>query len=334
MCFGGTRTKTSTSTSTSSSSIPKNITELTNKVAGKAGELLDSEYVPYTGDRVAELSNPQQSAISGIQSLYGNQPIDQINPTVQSYINQSGTMPAQTIGSQNVDAGGRIVDENGALGSVSSYMDPYLNEVLQPTLQAIDEAGMNEHNRIGAAANMSGAFGDARHGILEGQNAENIADARARATADLYSGAFNNAMNLRGQDLGRFLQTDFYNADSNRAMDVFNAQQGEREADRLYQAGMGLQSVEGTRQSANLQALEALFGLGTAERGIEQMKLDADYGEHLKQEQDPYNVIAAATGAVSGLPYERSQTTTTTQQVPTSNNSGWSAIGGLIGGLF
>lgn len=97
-----------------------------------------------------------------------------------------------------------VMDENGPLGTVESYMNPYLRQVLDPQIRELQEESERQRRGIGASAAMSGAFGDARHGIMEGQNMEKtnqaVSDTTGRTTAD----AFLNALNLRQADMGRF----------------------------------------------------------------------------------------------------------------------------------
>lgn len=534
MCFGN----DSQSTTTTTSNIPANVQELTNKIAGKAGEYLDSSYTPYTGQRVADMNGTQNSAISGIQNAVNNNPVNSAAQQAAGMYQSYASAPANTIGSQSITPStmqaaqfgstpqaqaaqaqattvgnlptmqaassgatpqaqaaqaqatgydpatvGNVVkmtaaqmqspesvmSENGALGSIQSYMDPYVSNVLQNTITKIDEAGQQEQNRIGSMAAMSGAFGDARHGILEGQNQKNVMESIGNAANSAYSQAFNNAMGLRSDDINRSMTADqfnagnrqqasqfnasadqagqfynanaqnaagqfgaaaqnavnqfnagnqqqvslanqqanlnnsqfnaanqqqanqfnatagqtgalynanaqnavsqfnagnqqqtnlanqnaqmtaqganqsanqaasqfnatanqnaqTYNADAGRAQDIFNAQQRDAALTRLYQSAAGLTSNATTQQGANLDALSALLGAGNAQQNNSQAQLDALYEAYLNQQQYPFDVLAAATSAASGIPYQRNQTSTTSQP----DNSGWGAVGSLV----
>lgn len=97
-----------------------------------------------------------------------------------------------------------VMDESGPLGSVQSYINPYLQQVLDPQIREINEASDRNRRNIAAEATMAGAFGDARHGIQEGENFEKTSQAIADATGKTTADAFLNALTQRQADMGRF----------------------------------------------------------------------------------------------------------------------------------
>src|SRR5690606_20192124 len=98
----------------------------------------------------------------------------------------------------------RLVDEDGVLGSIGSYMNPYIDRTLNPVLRELREQDQIQKNRLGDMAAMSGAFGDARHGIMEGEQSSRTNEAVSDATGRAYSDAYNTAMSQRASDIGRF----------------------------------------------------------------------------------------------------------------------------------
>jgi len=162
---------------------------------------------------------------------------------------------AQQINSQ------RLVDQ-GRLGSVNDYMNPFLQQALNPVIRDMQEAGQKQRVGIGANATAAGAFGDARHGIVEAEQMRgeqrNIGDLSSQA----YMNAFNTAMAQREADLNRFLGADTTNAANNLQAGQFNvnalmAQQGQN-ADRALAAGQfntnAAMQADLANQAANLQA--------------------------------------------------------------------------------
>lgn len=192
-----------------------------------------------------------------------------------SYYNDANSM-FQDIGNTGpttVDNMGRLVDENGYLGSIDSYMNPYIQNTLDPVIRELNQSYDRNSNQIGSMAAMSGAYGDARHGVMEGLNMENLYQQIGDSTAGAYSQAFNNAMGLRNQDVNREMQRQQFNQSAieqalNRSM---LAGQNIANVGELYsqmgrdQAGIG----------SNIAGLGQQFqGLGRDQAQLGQMQLD------------------------------------------------------------
>lgn len=135
-----------------------------------------------------------------------------------------------------------VMDESGALGSVASYMSPYLQQVLDPQVREIQQESERQRRSIGASANMSGAFGDARHGIMEGENYEKTNQAIGDATGKTMADAFLNAMTQRQADAGRM-----------DAMNMTDAQLTEAAQGRKLTAGQSNQSMAENALQRQLQ---------------------------------------------------------------------------------
>src|SRR5690606_35357417 len=91
----------------------------------------------------------------------------------------------------------RIVDESGRLGAIADYFNPYVEQALQPALRKIQEASDDQRRRSGAGATASGAYGDARHGILESQLYRDTGTAMGDVASEFYLDAFRDALGLR-----------------------------------------------------------------------------------------------------------------------------------------
>lgn len=143
----------------------------------------------------------------------------------------------------------RIVDENGPLGAVADYQNPMTQAMLDPAVREVQDAAARERNRIGAGAMQSGAFGDARHGVLERGLNEDVmqtigdmtsaaygksyADAMALRQADRAAGTggFQTALAGRSDDLGRALSADTTNRQIALTADTGNVERGLAAAD-------------------------------------------------------------------------------------------------------
>jgi hypothetical protein len=177
-----------------------------------------------------------------------------------------------------------VMDESGPLGAVSSYINPYLEQVLNPQIRELQEESERQRRSIGAGAAMAGAFGDARHGIMEGENFEKTNQAVSDTTGRTYSDAYNSAISQRQADMGRFDSMSAQDAaltenaqgrklsagQSNQASanDALARQlQGDIQTGQFKQAGAGMdQSVELANQAARQNATERL---ATAAQGAQ-----------------------------------------------------------------
>lgn len=169
----------------------------------------------------------------------------------------------------------RLVDEGGFLGSIDSYMNPYLDQVLDPTIREINEQSQRQQNQIGAQAMMSGAFGDARHGIAEGEQRSRTNEAISDTVGSTYRDAFDTAMGLRAGDIGRFDTSQRFNAGmedaaKNRQMqgDQFNVEQKRDSLMRDLEAAISRTGFadKGADRLQAAEELTARFGEDAAQR--------------------------------------------------------------------
>jgi hypothetical protein len=278
-----------------------------------AKSILDAGYQPYTGDRVADLSSKEAQAGDLLTNAASSG-----NPyanTAEQAFNQYGAAPGAKFDFSTV------VDNNGPLGSIASYMSPYLAQVLDPTLRAISTQGAKDRMGINANATAAGAYGDARHGVAEGAQRKNEALQVGDATYKSFNDAFSTALGLRSSDLARLFQT----------------QQAQSTADeaalaRMRQSGLDLTNLDKYGLSRDLSLSSALGQAGANERAIEQQKMDTDYQEYLRKTGWTNNEIAFLTSILAGTPTEKITDGTQTTSQP--DNSGWGAIGTLASAAF
>ena len=169
---------------TSTSSIPAWLEGVSQKVATKAGDLTDKPFESYTGQRVADFSGDQMSAFQKLRDLVSG---GETPAAIGKYTNA----PAQNIGTE------RVVDEGGRLGQIADYMNPHVAGALQPALAKIQEQADAQRKRLSAGATSAGAFGDARHGVVESKLDQNTSQAMGDTASQFYMNAFDRAMGQR-----------------------------------------------------------------------------------------------------------------------------------------
>ncbi len=260
LCGGGSKT----TTSKTSSPLDKYTQSAAEMALKRAMDISNQSYIGYNPEkRVAPFSKDQQSAFQGIRNFDSSVP--EAYRRSNSWIGSYGNAPQSHVGAGNTNVGqtragsttagttqagqvanaGRLVDQNGRLGKISDYMNPYLDAALKPAIRDTQEAGMKQRMGIGAQAQSAGAFGDARHGVVEGEQMRgeqrNIGDMSAEAR----SNAFASAMGLRSDDLNRQIGVDTANVDRRFASDVGNV-------DRRFTSDVGNVNRELQSDTANV----------------------------------------------------------------------------------
>jgi hypothetical protein len=217
-----------------------------NRALGLGLDIMNQTYPGYDASKRVAGFTPDQRAGFGAVKKYANSPLELSNE--------------------------RLVDENGQLGKIKDYMDPYLQNALQPSIRDMQQAGQIQRNDIGDAATSAGAYGDARHGVAEtGQmqmENQQIGDLTSRA----YSNAYQTGMGMRAADLGRF--------DQNTQLE----------------------------DQAALNRALSLLGVGDQQQQNAQQKADAYYQEFLNAREWPFRQWDIFGGLMGSTPTAQTQT--------------------------
>lgn len=279
------------------SEVPKWL-ESGSKTAVKMGT--DLAATPYASNvkGTAAFNSTQQSVFDKIKALIMGE-----GPDTTSALADAASAPGQSISTE------RVVDEDGRLGSINDYVNPYAEGALAPALRKIQEAADAQRKQIGASATSASAFGDSRHGILENSLNANTSQAIGDTASTFLKGVFDTAMAQRNTDLNRFQDTD-----------KSNASYAEQALARKSQGAKDL-------QNQILAQLEAGLSTGNQQQANEQSKLDATWADKEAGKNYKFDVLQALTAALSGVPYTKTQNTTETSP----DNSLWQ-LGGAIAG--
>lgn len=219
------------------------ITDYLNKQQALSG----MGFTPYSGQLTAGPSNLQTQAFQGIGSLTVPEQYQKATTALEGY------MPT--------------------VGTVESYMNPYLQNVLDPQLREArrqaDISRMNTASRLAQA----GAFGGGRQAIMEAEGERNLATQLADITGKGYAGAYDTARAQRLAELG------------------------------LGQAGAkSLADIGTATQTAGLQNLAQQLAAGATQRDIEQQGITADYGQYLREFQYPQEQLTKFGEALKAAP--------------------------------
>jgi hypothetical protein len=251
---------------------------------GSAQALANSPMPVYQGELTAGPSNLQNQQFAGLSALAqtGAPPVQFQTGT---WSNQgAGAMPDVTRPSDtslvsqaanNGTAGfGQPMQLNtGDTGVAGQYMNPYLQQSLQPQLDLLSRNA--QINTLGDLGKMTGqgAFGGSRQAVLQGINEGNLLGQQANLIGQGYNTAYNNAMQQFNNEQNLGLQ----------------AQQNQQQANQAS-ANFGLQS------------LNALGTAGGVQQGLTQAADTAAQNQFNQQALYPYQQLQFQQSMLSNLP--------------------------------
>lgn len=263
------------------------------------------------------------------------------------YGSQGAGLGQQAVGLAAGDVGyGQMGAQAGAsygqnatnANAVNAYMNPYLQNSLNPQLQMMNRSMAQQQNANNAQAAAAGAFGGNRQAVLQGQTQFN----NQLAQQNLIGSAYNTAYNTAQQNMQQAAQLGMQGAQVGLA--------GQNAANAAYQTGLqgtaqgmqgaqiGLQGVGaqqagyaganqaastlgqlGTQQqAADMARLQAMSAQGATERGITQQGLDTSYQDLMTQLTYPQQQLAGMQGILTGTPTQSMSSTQTTTTPPPS----------------
>ena len=228
---------------------------------GRGAALADQPYYAYEGPLTAGESALQAQAFQGLAGLAA-----------------PDTMGAFTPGS--------FTEE----GTAQTYMNPYLQQVLDPQLDELRRQAEISRTQQAGKLTRAGAFGGSRQQLAESELTRNLLDKMAGVTGKTYADAFN------------------------RAQDQFNIEQ------KMGQQAQTLANQYG------LEALAAQQRGGDIQRGIEQEGIFADRLQFEEERDFPYKQVQYMQSLLQGLPL---QTQSYSYAQPSTLGNLGSSAGGL-----
>jgi hypothetical protein len=156
---------------------------------GKGQALANAPYQQYMGPLTAGASDLQNKVYGGLQNTNfpGN---------LGTSFSSAGAPSVPTMGSTNNQPVGAGQPAGGAQqpqGIASQYMNPYLQNVLNPQMEELRrQAQINNMSGLGALTK-SGAFGGGRQAIMESEAGRNLLQEQNKALGQGYASAFDRA---------------------------------------------------------------------------------------------------------------------------------------------
>ena len=227
---------------------------------------------------------------------------------------------------------------------LSAYTNPFQQQVIDATLQRLNEEGARAQNQLAGQAAGAGAFGGSRFGIESAQLGENLQDARARALAQLNQQNFAQALQT-GQ--AAFENQQRRQAQQSQLLSGIGGLTGQIGAQQAQIGGQqaqlgGQQAQIGGQQIGAGQALHqsglrdiaALQQLGGQQQQFQQSVLEADRANQQKQLYEPYSRVSFLSDIYKGAPSTQTSLgslTTPTAPAPSAFQQIAGAGTGLLG---
>jgi hypothetical protein len=228
---------------------------------GKAEALSNLPFQQYTGQLSAGPSALQTQAFQGLGNL-----------TVPSSLSTAAQQAQQTYGATQ--------QYMPTVGTVQSYMNPYLEAVLEPQRrEATRQADIARQAMQGRMA-QAGAYGGSRQAIMEAEAQRNLQTQLGDITGKGYLGAFEAAQRQRQADIDAGLRGIGAQTAATQALTQAGSQEGE----------FGLRNLA--------QQLAA----GATQRDIEQQGLGKAYEQFMREEQYPREQLQFQRQMISGIP--------------------------------
>ena len=228
---------------------------------GKAQALSELPYQPYTGALTAGPSTLQTQAFQGLGGL-----------TVPSALTTAGQQAQQTFGATQ--------QYMPTVGTIQSYMNPYLEAVLAPQKRAAEETAAKQRMETAGRLSQAGAYGGSRQAIMEAEGQRNLQQLLSDITGKGYASAYDAARAQRQADIDAGL----------RGLAAQTA------------ATQALTSAGTQEQAAGLQNIAQQIAAGATQRDIEQQGLTADYNQYLRELQYPQQQLEFQRQMIANLP--------------------------------
>jgi hypothetical protein len=277
-------------------------------------------YQPYStnaSDYIAPFSPLQQKAQ---QTVGGMQVPGQFQTA--SDVTGAGIMGAAGVGQRanslygmgNVaaNAGNQYAQQATDPYSMSAYMSPYMQNVLQG--QMSEAIRQSEMQGIGnkAQAVQAGAYGGSRQALVEAERQRNLGTQLGGIQAQGLQNAFQNAQ--QAQQFGSTLGLQGLQAGAGMYGQGVGAQQAA--INQMMQgagqyAGLGAQQLQTEQGIANLQNT-----VGAQQQSMEQQKINQSIQDYANAQQYPLMQLGVMSNMLRGLPM---QATTTNQYVAAPN---------------
>jgi len=354
--------QTETTATNTSTQIPDWLTSAAQGAVGRAQDLSNRQYDPYTGQVVATPGADIQQSYQQVRDLQGQQQpaydaskaaftgmLGQVAPITAGGVNdtagqlyggyqQNVMNPAQGLLGGYLQGGPATAAQVGA--NAQALMNPYTQQVIDPTIAAGQQQLALANQGIAGQANNVGAFGGSRQGVQQGVATAQTALGTQQQIGNLLSSGWGQALTPSAQLALQSGQQAYGAAGllANLGAQGYGAaqQQAGNIANTNLQAGLTsaqqLPGVATAEQAAAQKDASLLQTIGAAQQNQQQQQLNAQMGQFYEQQNWPVQNLDLLLGAVGGVPYSTTGTGVNTATQNLNKNVAGGAVGGALSG--
>ena len=220
--------------------LPEYIDKATQSLVATAGDVAKESYIPYTGARLAALSQAEKDAIARAQTQTG------IAGTQAGQAYTAATAAGAPIGQADI----------------KRYMDPYMTNVADIAAREARRQSAIEQQGIASQAAQAGAFGGSRQAVLEAERQRNLQQGVADIYTQAQQQAFQTALNAAQQEREQQLQSAL-------GMSATSAQQQASQQSEFQQ----MMGIGGLQRGMEQQALDLGYQTFLQERDYPKTQL-------------------------------------------------------------
>lgn len=285
---GGSGTQTVNNVSTP----PSYVQDQAQKNISTANYIASQPYPQYQGQLIAPLNQEQQNA-----AQYANTAATSYIPTLTNAGNQiGGAIKSNPIDGSAVSALNPLTAQPLNSQSIGQYMSPYVQQALQPQLQAAQQQLAQQQLATNAQATQANAFGDARQGVQNSLNNwygnQTMAGIQAQGLNTAYANALQTAQGQ--QQLGLSEQGVLQNQQN----------LGLQEQQAQLQGGQALAALAQQQQAQATQGANTMADVGSLYQQNQQTALNAAYQNYLQQTQYPIQMLNLQSSVLNNSPYQ------------------------------
>lgn len=275
-----------TQTVVNKTEIPQWVQEAGQRNLAAAYDVSRSLQGPYEGQRVASMTPGQIGTIGAIANNYA------LAQPAYAYAQQMAAQAGQYQPTQ-VQAG------QLASSDLSPYMNPYTQNVLQTSLDTLNQQRLTGLNQAADAAIKARAFGGSRQAIQEAVVNAAAQQQAGQLAANLMAQNFAQAQQAAQGDIARQMEA----ARLNQAAGITGAELGLTGAQTLG-------GLAGAGQEAFLTGATGALAAQSAIQQQQQAELDAARQAYTEQQQFPLTQLQIPLQALGVTPYGQTNTQT------------------------
>lgn len=255
------------------------------------------------------LSSPYKAVAGNISGLIDANPLDFASqPSAlqnEAFTRAGGMGPASELNAADAAySGAPQVESASLLDNLSSYYNPFKDQILNPVLSDYDTQAGKTRAAQAAQAGASGAFRGARQGLKEAATEGELARGRASTEGGLLKDMFNTSTSLA-------------NSDAQRRQEASSAN-----ASNALSRASGLTALGNSRNAQEVADTGLLAGLGQTQQQLDD-----------KQRQAPLNYAGVIEGLLNGLNPQLFTGSSTNASGTQTGNSTTTENGGIGGFL-